>query len=124
MKRLGESVLTACLTIQDAPSPDDADVVLSALIDALGMTRASGRKLCFYPNNAGAGGNGFTLFQPITESFIVVDTWPDHSGWYLHICSCRPFDMGRVLSVLGDFRYEVMDYHSKEMCLVRELAVA
>jgi hypothetical protein len=28
---------------------------------------------------------------PITESFLALDTWSDHDGAYLFVCSCRPF---------------------------------
>jgi S-adenosylmethionine/arginine decarboxylase-like enzyme len=44
-----------------------------------------------YPVN-GAGGNGSTMVQPISDSFLAVDTWPDHRGAYLLICSCRQFN--------------------------------
>jgi len=48
----------------------------------------------------GAGGNGRTIIQPITESFLVVDTWPDHRGAYLLICSCKPFEPKCLTPVL------------------------
>jgi S-adenosylmethionine/arginine decarboxylase-like enzyme len=39
----------------------------------------------------GEGGVGSTIVQPITESFLALDTWPDHGGAYLMICSCRSY---------------------------------
>jgi S-adenosylmethionine/arginine decarboxylase-like enzyme len=51
-----------------------------------------GEAACWtYPVN-GEGGNGQTMVQPITESFLALDTWPDHKGAYFIICSCRAFD--------------------------------
>jgi hypothetical protein len=47
----------------------------------------------------GKGGYGATIFQAITTSYIVLDTWPHHSGAYLAIASCKPFNPVAV----GDF---------------------
>lgn len=52
-----------------------------------------------YPLANGAGGSGSTIVQPITESFLALDTWPDHGdrgGAYLIVCSCRPFAPGAL----------------------------
>ena len=41
----------------------------------------------------GRGGVGFTIFQPITTSYIAFDTWPElRGGAILIVCSCRTFD--------------------------------
>jgi S-adenosylmethionine/arginine decarboxylase-like enzyme len=48
----------------------------------------------------GKGGVGFTIFQPITESFMALDAWPDHDGAYLFICSCKDFDKEKVVEYL------------------------
>ena len=48
----------------------------------------------------GKGGTGYTIIQPITESFLALDVWPDHGGAYLFICSCRAFDKTRVMDYL------------------------
>jgi S-adenosylmethionine/arginine decarboxylase-like enzyme len=53
-----------------------------------------------YPTEEGKGGFGMTMVLPITESFIALDTWPDHKGAYLMICSCRPFDVHKIKKVL------------------------
>jgi len=64
---------------------------LQALTDAIGMTAVGDHALWTYPLH-GKGGNGRTAVMPITDSFLALDTWPDHRGAYLFICSCRPFD--------------------------------
>lgn len=58
---------------------------------ALGMSPVARTASWKFPLH-GAGGNGRTIIQPITESFLVIDTWPDHRGAYLLICSCKPFE--------------------------------
>ena len=44
-----------------------------------------------------------TAVQPITESFIALDTWPDHDGAYLFVCSCRKFDMVDLVAAIRKF---------------------
>jgi hypothetical protein len=58
---------------------------------ALGMSPVARTASWKFPLH-GAGGTGLTIIQPITESFLVIDTWPDHRGAYLFICSCKPFE--------------------------------
>lgn len=68
------------------------------LIDAtaaIDMVAVGDAAVWTYPLTNGAGGNGSTFCQPITESFLCIDTWPDHGehgGAYLIVCSCRPFN--------------------------------
>lgn len=57
---------------------------------AMGMAPVGDAAVWDYPVN-GAGGNGTTIVQPITESFLALDIWPDHDGAYLFVCSCKEF---------------------------------
>ncbi len=48
----------------------------------------------------GKGGVGFTYCQPITESMIMVDSWPELGGAYVFVDSCKmfnPWDLIRKL---------------------------
>lgn len=56
----------------------------------MGMSPVADPAIWHYPIH-GAGGNGFTIIQPITDSFLALDVWPHHDGAYLFICSCVPF---------------------------------
>lgn len=69
---------------------------------ALGMTPIAKAKIWNYPLH-GAGGNGSTVIQPISESFLIVDTWRDHAGCYLFICSCKRFDTDALASVFKQY---------------------
>lgn len=64
---------------------------LVACAKAMNMEAAGPPAQWKYPTGGGKGGNGYTLCQPITESFLALDTWPDHDGAYLFIASCRHF---------------------------------
>lgn len=72
---------------------------------AMNMTPA-GEAACWgYPLN-GKGGKGYTLCQPITESFLVLDSWPDHDGAYLFIASCRRFAPSKIRETIIRFGLE------------------
>jgi hypothetical protein len=85
----------------DLPEEVWKDLILS-VVDEVGMTVVHRMESWSYPVD-GKGGTGITLFQPITESFIALDIWPDHKGAYLMVCSCRYFDIGVVQDVIKDF---------------------
>jgi S-adenosylmethionine/arginine decarboxylase-like enzyme len=65
----------------------------------------------------GKGGVGFTYIQPVTESFIALDCWPETGGAYLIICSCVHFEVKEVAEVLRIFGYEVVDIMSGKVSL-------
>jgi S-adenosylmethionine/arginine decarboxylase-like enzyme len=78
---------------------------LLELAKALAMTPIALPAQWSYPMD-GRGGNGLTIIQPITESFLAVETWPDHDGAYLFVCSCRPIMTGMVFATLRRFELE------------------
>jgi hypothetical protein len=80
--------------------------MLHDLTEGIGMHAAGAPAVWHYPMH-GKGGSGITYVLPITESFLALDTWPDHDGAYLFICSCRPFDILIVDAVAGKWSIEV-----------------
>lgn len=69
---------------------------------AIGMTAVGEPAVWSYPIE-GKGGTGQTFCLPITESFLVLDTWSDHDGAYLLVCSCRPFFAEDIDAVAHQF---------------------
>ena len=69
---------------------------------AIGMNAVGSPAVWTYPVD-GKGGCGQTIVLPITESFLALDTWPDHAGAYLFVCSCRAFYSEDVDQVAGLF---------------------
>ena len=65
--------------------------LLSDVTTAIGMEPVGEASVHTYPTTDGKGGVGFTAFLCITESFLALDTWSDHDGAYLFVCSCREF---------------------------------
>ncbi len=81
---------------------------LCCLAEAMGMSAVAHPALWQYPID-GAGGYGATIVQPITESFLALDTWPDHDGAYLLICSCKHFTEKSIAAVARQFRLQWLD---------------
>ena len=86
--------------------------------EAMGMAPVAEAAVWRYPI-AGAGGNGATIIQPITESFLAVDIWPDHDGAYLFVCSCRPFSPSQLRETIALF-----GLHEDDMTPGEELRLA
>ena len=78
---------------------------LSEVALAIGMNAVGEPAVWTYPVN-GKGGVGQTIVLPITESFLALDTWPDHDGAYLLVCSCRPFSPTDIVTVADLFDLE------------------
>ena len=91
--------------------------IIASIIDSIGMTPAHGSSLCCYPAG-GKGGVGFTVFQPITESFIILDAWPEREipGGYLVIGSCKSYCKEDVAQVFDNLQLDVFEASSD--CLV------
>lgn len=104
---LGQRMHAYGLTLRSKPSQTALTTegwvdFLNRVTDAIGMYPVYGAKVWTYPVD-GKGGQGQTIVLPITESFLALDTWPDHRGAYLFICSCKPFDRTRVQACAETF---------------------
>ncbi len=75
---------------------------LHAVAAAIGMTAVGEPAIWNYPVD-GKGGTGQTLCLPITESFLALDTWSDHRGAYLFVCSCRSYFSADIDKVATEF---------------------
>lgn len=75
---------------------------------SLGMAPSGDPSAWHYPIE-GKGGQGMTLIQPITESFLALDTWPDHDGAYLLIASCRHFSADQIAPIVEGYGLEFID---------------
>lgn len=75
---------------------------LHAVARAIGMSAIAEPAIWNYPLD-GKGGTGQTILLPITESFLALDTWFDHRGAYLFVCSCRPYFSADIDKVATEF---------------------
>jgi tRNA G37 N-methylase TrmD len=71
------------------------------LVELVGMTPARHHQIDDYPYRGG-GGNGYTLFQPLMESYLVADVYYDRNETEILISTCIPerLVMGSVMSFL------------------------
>ena len=103
--KLGERMRVVIMSVTGNVSHDVGIELVNEIITAIGMEKAPGNLLSRYPVN-GKGGVGYTYFQPITESFITFDAWPDLGGAYLFICSCGSLPLNKVFDSLKKFGLE------------------
>lgn len=102
---LGEQMKVLVMSIKGNIDEEVGERLVEMLVEAIGMNTVPGKSMCKYPVN-NKGGVGFTLFQPITESFIALDAWPEIGGAYLIICSCMKFSLRAVLDVTEKLSFE------------------
>jgi hypothetical protein len=79
--------------------------VLLQVIAFVGMTPARGPRVDWYPFE-GKGGQGYTLYQPLTESFITADVYEKNlegkpvNQTEIILASCRGYDPVAVGALL------------------------
>lgn len=96
MPALGKKMYSYFASISGRSDLDDKKLIQD-LCEIAGMSPVENNPPQWvYPTSEGLGGVGRTTFLPITESFIVIDSWPHHDGRYLVLCSCKPFQIGDI----------------------------
>jgi S-adenosylmethionine/arginine decarboxylase-like enzyme len=63
-----------------------------------------------FPVFGGKGGTGTTFIQPLVESFIAVDSWPELDMVYFFIVSCKEYDENIVIDLLNT-THKVVNKH-------------
>ena len=116
MEELGDKMDIVALTLKGSVNKTAIEKLVSRLTKALKMNKAHERVVYDYPVG-GKGGTGFTHIQPITESFIAVDVWPDLNGAYLVICSCKKINMFIIYGLVKKLGYKVDDSFQKGLAL-------
>jgi hypothetical protein len=106
-RKFGDTLNMAAISIKGELTQERCDALVEGIIAAVGLQCIPGRILYKYPYDGG-GGNGFTMIQPITESFVAIDQWEDHNGGYLILCSCKNFDMEIIESLIRGFELKIL----------------
>lgn len=91
MAEFGASMNLAAFSVRGDLSLAFCSELTDRIIETIGMTPAYAPETYRYPLE-GKGGEGFTYFQSITESFICWDVYPKLGGGYLFIASCKNFN--------------------------------
>lgn len=106
MGHLGERKERFLFTCTGFVLPADARKFLTNLVNCVGMTPARRHPIDDYPYDNGeqsGGGFGYTLYQPLMESFAIMDVYYDLNQTEVFISTCKPdrLDVDAVLSFLA-----------------------
>lgn len=102
---LGENLKVGGVAIRELLNPDEIMVLLKAAIDHVKMsTGGLEPHVWIYPivdeNGVERGGVGQTIAQPLVESLMFGDNWPELAKCYFVLCSCRFFDVEELAKFL------------------------
>lgn len=97
-KTIGKEMHSQSFVVRGSLPIDEWKAFLASIVSAVGMTPAGSAAVWEYPTVDGKGGTGWTICQPLVESFSVLDIWSDHDGAYLQISSCRKFDSAAAIA--------------------------
>jgi hypothetical protein len=100
---LGDNKAKFLFICQGWLPPAETRRVVLGLIRLVGMTPARSHPVDDYPLPDGTGGDGFSLFQPLVESYAVADVYYDRNETEILISTCKPERLGvdEVISFLG-----------------------
>jgi len=115
--KLGERLDVVAFTLKGDCSKFGAIKLVDEIIKTLDMHKAHDAVCYKYPLEDGAGGLGFSYIQPITESFICFDSWPDFDGVYLTIESCKTVNLNKVTKKIRACGYKIKQVKSFELRL-------
>ena len=98
---LGTHKKKYCFASRGILGPDDLIAIIHQVIKACGMTPAREPRVDTYPY-LGGGGRGFTLYQPLMESYLIADVYYDLNETEVLISTCKPKRMRpqQVISIL------------------------
>jgi hypothetical protein len=97
---LGTKLYVTGYALGGKPTADQLAAILQQAVSHIGMDTAGiPPKIWAYPMPTGQGGLGETICQPLVESFMVADSWPDLDKVYVVLASCRPYRADAV----GDY---------------------
>jgi len=119
MTTLGQNLKVSGYRVQSTASKREFKRILREIVVLIGMTPAGRSKIWLFPwysqfwrrvaawiigrrHLPGLGGEGWTIAQPLVESFALIDYWHKHGHWFLVIGSCRPYEARQVVNFLRD----------------------
>jgi|WetSurMetagenome_2_1015567.scaffolds.fasta_scaffold89909_3 hypothetical protein len=89
---LGSEEMQAGWRVKAVPDRAHLLQVACHLIRFVGMTEDPPADVREYPNEQGRGGLGCQAYLPLTESWLIMSTWPVHGFTRINLSSCLEFD--------------------------------
>jgi|GEM_PF-6131126 len=99
MTILGEKKQIEGWTCRGWMSHERMSEIVDFLIRSIGMEPGRECRIDHYPYK-GKGGAGYTLYQPLTDSWAVADIYTDLNQTKFTLASCKPFQNEIVCDLL------------------------
>ena len=96
----GDEITTCGFGVHGRLTEEAAILLAIDIVDAIGMTCSHPPTITRYEPKNGQPSLGYIVQQCIVESFITLDVWPERQGLYIHIASCKDFEVTPVYEVL------------------------
>lgn len=113
---LGKQELQAGWRLGGVPGDLQVIEIAGRLINFVGMTQDLPADIRSYPNSAGRGGLGVQGYFPLTESWLIISTWPAHGFTRINLSSCKPFDPIAVGNFLRrEFKADILEHWSNPL---------
>jgi hypothetical protein len=119
MSELGDQITLAAFALKGLLTQETCDQISLDIMNEVGLSPVHKKIVYSYPTE-GKGGNGFTMIQPVAESFFAWDVWFDHKGGYLILCSCVPFNAGVITGILSRYGLKVLNMIATLLTLVED----
>lgn len=102
VEQLGSKLYILALKLKGTLPKEQMADVLERVVEISGMSTAGMLPAVWtYPLESGQGGLGNTICQPLVESFLISDDWPDLGHTYVILASCRHYDIQEIISFLA-----------------------
>lgn len=89
-EEFGTAVTTVSIAVRGELNIEDAKRFAVECVEAIGMQISHPPHVVEYPEHNGQN-IGFMVFQPLIESYVVIDVWTNHKGFYVGATSCKDF---------------------------------
>lgn len=93
---------------------------VAGLLRMIGMKAPRPPTVDRYPTLDGNGGYGISVYQPIVESYVIIDIWPEIGAFSLDVHSCLEFDEKKIrINLVNTFQTDDIDLDYIQRSLVR-----
>ncbi len=112
----GKTIHVAGLAVYGAIQKDHSKAIpamielAQSLVDVIGMNCSHPPQVADYEPGEDGVSPGFIVTQPIYESFLSLDVWPPLNALYVHVVSCKEFELEPIVKLLNDRHYVVKDF--------------
>lgn len=101
----GKEVTMVGFSVRGNLNEDAARKFAIECVETMGMKCSHPAVVIVYPLHEGKD-IGFMLLQPLIESYVILDVWTNHGGFYLGAVSCKDFDSLSVEKLIAKWGFK------------------